>query len=182
MQTMATVAIAEGTHCWMLCISFGGMLLVSRTRSPGTSDEEKSLSLHVCGALLGHGHASQSSLRAWLTWEVSGTTCISWHCLMSMLLWRLASGCFGPALNPRQSALILGSSAQAWNNGLQNFLSDAPSLKASSSGLNSITQLDDGVVIVDSLGGSPVRTHGPAMNFFPTVFVLGPTDATRIAF
>ena len=70
---------------------------------------------------------------------------------------------------------------QAWQNGLQNFLSDAPSL-LHGAGLDTVTEQNDGVVVVDSMAGSPVREHGPAANFWPSVFVLGPSNSTRIAF
>ena len=76
----------------------------------------------------------------------------------------------------------MSSAVQAWNNGLQNFLSDAPSLVGRGSGINTVEQLNDGMVIVDSISGSALRNHGPAMNFWPSVFVLGPTNTTRIAF
>ena len=71
---------------------------------------------------------------------------------------------------------------QAWQHGLQNFLSDAPSLLGHGTGLSTVMQLNDGVVVVDSMGGGPVRKHGPAMNFWPSVFVMGPSFRTRIAF
>ncbi|CAK0770461.1 hypothetical protein CVIRNUC_003769 [Coccomyxa viridis] len=75
-----------------------------------------------------------------------------------------------------------GKLSVAWQHGLQNFLSDAPSLLGHGTGLSTVTQLNDGVVVVDSMGGGPVRKHGPAMNFWPSVFVMGPSFRTRIAF
>jgi hypothetical protein len=72
---------------------------------------------------------------------------------------------------------------QAWRNGLQNFLSDAPSLADNGQGgLSTVTQYAGGVVVVNALEGAPVPAHGPAINFWPSVFVMGPSNITRIAF
>lgn len=72
---------------------------------------------------------------------------------------------------------------QAWRNGLQNFLSDAPSLlDKGQGGLSTVTQYASGVVVVDTLQGAALPRHGPAINFWPSVFVMGPENVTRIAF
>ncbi len=71
---------------------------------------------------------------------------------------------------------------QAWQNGLQNFLSDVPSLMGSGQGVSAITQYGGGVVVVDTLRGAPLIRHGPAINFWPSVFVMGPENITRVAF
>ncbi|CAL8468064.1 g7603 [Coccomyxa elongata] len=76
-----------------------------------------------------------------------------------------------------------GKLSVAWHNGLENFLSDAPSLKDKGPvGLSTVTQYASGVVVVDELQGAPVPQHGPAINFWPSVFVMGPANFTRIAF
>lgn len=49
-------------------------------------------------------------------------------------------------------------------------------------GLSAITQYGGGVVVVDTLQGAPLPHHGPAINFWPSVFVTGPSNSTRIAF
>ena len=72
---------------------------------------------------------------------------------------------------------------QAWENGLQNFLSDMPSLAAAGGqGISEITARAGGVVVVNTLGGRPLPEHGPAINFWPSVFVLGPSNVTRVAY
>ncbi|BDA42249.1 probable lysyl endopeptidase at N-terminal half [Coccomyxa sp. Obi] len=76
-----------------------------------------------------------------------------------------------------------GKLSVAWQNGLENFLSDAPSLTDEGpAGLSTVTQYASGVVVVDELEGAPVAQHGPAINFWPSVFVMGPANFTRIAF
>ncbi len=81
---------------------------------------------------------------------------------------------------PATENLFIG---QAWRNGLQNFLSDAPSLTDSGQGgLSTVTQYAGGVVVVDALEGTPLPHHGPAINFWPSVFVMGPENVTRVAF
>lgn len=78
---------------------------------------------------------------------------------------------------------MLVSLWQAWHNGLENFLSDAPNLKEQGPvGLSTVTQYAGGVVVVDELQGAPVPQHGPAINYWPSVFVMGPANFTRIAF
>jgi hypothetical protein len=71
---------------------------------------------------------------------------------------------------------------QAWQNGLQNFLSDVPGLMGTGDAVSAITQYDGGVVVVDTIAGAPLPAHGPSINFWPPVFVMGPANTTRIAF
>jgi hypothetical protein len=71
--------------------------------------------------------------------------------------------------------------AQAWTNGLRNFLSDVPALH-SGQGLNTLTRQAGGVVVVNEIAGAALPRHGPAINFWPDVFVLGPSNVTRVAY
>ena len=90
------------------------------------------------------------------------------------------SGAAGGAVcNTRQTS----ARAQAWGNGLRNYLSDVPALfGAGQQGLNALERQAGGAVVVNEIGSQPLAQHGPAISFWPDVFVIGPSNVTRVAY
>lgn len=70
--------------------------------------------------------------------------------------------------------------AQAWGNGLQQFLSTDPPPALLSEVADTLSQTMDGAVVVQTLNGTFPYNHGPGLDFYPNVINLSPnvTSAT----
>ena len=64
--------------------------------------------------------------------------------------------------------------AQAWEGGLQYFLSTDPPEQLVDSVADTLSQSTDGAVVVRAHNGSQPLPHGPALAFYPSVINMSP--------
>ena len=110
---------------------------------------------------------------------------------MNSTIWKQDSGstltpekpCIAPSGSETWCQDSYYASLQAWGNGLRNYLSDVPALfRAGQQGLAALERQAGGTVVVNEIGSAPLAQHGPAINFWPDVFVIGPSNVTRVAY